>query len=105
MVEQENPRCRFCMGLLIGGALGALVGIFFAPKSGKELRSDIKDKGSEVLKDAKKIYADASTKTKEIIEEAKYQAKELKKEAEGTGEKIAGKVQEKIGQVQKVFGK
>jgi gas vesicle protein len=31
--------------------LGALVGIFFAPKSGKELRSDIKEKGSEVLKD------------------------------------------------------
>ena len=28
-----------------------------------------------------------------------------KLEAEGTGEKIAGKVQEKIGQVKKVFGK
>ena len=26
-------------------------------------------------------------------------------EAEGTGEKIAGKVQEKVGQVKKVFGK
>ena len=26
-------------------------------------------------------------------------------ESEGTGEKIAGKVQEKIGQVKKVFGK
>jgi uncharacterized protein YjbJ (UPF0337 family) len=26
-------------------------------------------------------------------------------EAEGTGEKIAGKVQEKIGQVKKVWGK
>jgi len=26
-------------------------------------------------------------------------------EGEGTGEKIAGKVQEKIGQVKKVFGK
>jgi uncharacterized protein YjbJ (UPF0337 family) len=26
-------------------------------------------------------------------------------EAEGTGEKIAGKVQEKIGRVKKVFGK
>jgi uncharacterized protein YjbJ (UPF0337 family) len=26
-------------------------------------------------------------------------------EAEGTGEKIAGKVQEKIGQVKKVLGK
>ena len=67
------------MGFLIGGVLGALAGIFFAPKSGKELRSDLQEKGSEILKDAKEIYADAGTKAKEIIEEAKHQAKELKK--------------------------
>jgi len=76
MTEHEKPQGHFFMGLLIGGALGALAGIFFAPKSGKELRSDIKEKGSEVLKDAKEIYADASTKAKEIIEEAKHQTKE-----------------------------
>ena len=105
MGKHEKPQCYLFMGLLIGGALGALAGIFFAPKSGKELRSDIKEKGSEVLKDAKEIYADAGTKAKDISEEAKHQAKELKKEAEGTGEKIAGEVQEKIGQVKKVFGK
>ena len=104
MAEHENPQVHFCMGLLIGGALGALAGILFAPKSGKELRSDIKEKGSEVLKDTKEIYTDASTKVKEIIEEVKHQVKELKKEAEGTGEKIADKVQEKIGQVKKVLG-
>src|SRR5450759_4183508 len=105
MGEHEKPQCDFCMGLLIGGALGALAGILFAPKSGKELRSDIKEKGSGVLKDGKEIYADASTKAKEIIGEVKHQAKELKKEAEGNAEKIAGEVQEKIGQVKKVFGK
>jgi gas vesicle protein len=105
MEEQENPRCHFCMGLLIGGALGALAGIFFAPKSGKELRSDIKEKGNEVLEDAQELYADASAKGRELIEEVRHQAKELTKEAEGTGEKIAGEVQEKIGQVKKVFGK
>jgi gas vesicle protein len=105
MEEHEKPQCHFCMGLLIGGALGALAGVFFAPKSGKELRSDIKEKGIKVLKDTKEIYADASTNAKEIIVEVKQQAEDLKKEAEGTGEKIAGKVQEKIGQIQKVFGK
>jgi gas vesicle protein len=104
MGEHEKPQCYLFMGLLIGGALGALAGIFFAPKSGKELRSDIKEKGSEVLKDIKEIYADAGTKAKEIIGEVKHQAKDLKKEAEGTGEKIAGKVQEKVGQVKKVLG-
>ena len=104
MEEHEKPQCHFCMGLLIGGVLGALAGIFFAPKSGKELRSDIKEKGNEFLKDTKEIYADVGTKAKDIIEEVKHQAKDLKKEAEGTGEKVAGKVQEKIGQVQKVLG-
>ncbi|MGB5218424.1 MAG: YtxH domain-containing protein [Smithella sp.] len=104
MEEHEKPQCHFFMGLLIGGTLGALAGIFFAPKSGKELRADIKEKGSEVLKDIKEIYADAGTKAKEIIGEVKHQAKDLKKEAEGTGEKIAGKVQEKVGQVKKVLG-
>jgi gas vesicle protein len=93
MEELEKPQCHFCMGLLIGGVLGALAGIFFAPKSGKELRSDIKDKGIEVLKDVKNIYADASTKTKEIIEEV-----------ECTGEKIVDEVQDKICQVKKVLG-
>ena len=62
MAEHEKPQGHFFMGLLIGGALGALAGIFFAPKSGKELRSDIKEKGSKVLKDAKEIYVDAGTK-------------------------------------------
>jgi len=63
----------FLHGIIDWRRAGALAGIFFAPKSGKELRSDIKEKGSEVLKDAKGIYADTSTKAKEIIEEAKHQ--------------------------------
>jgi len=41
-------------------------------------------------------------KLKEIAEELNDNP-ELK--AEGTGEKLAGKVQEKIGQIKKVFGK
>jgi len=82
MAEQEKPQCHFCLGLLIGGALGALAGILFATKSGKELRSDIKGKVREVVKDAEDIYADSSTKAKAILAEAKHQAKELKKDAD-----------------------
>src|SRR5512147_2065036 len=82
MAEHENQQGHFFMGFLIGGVLGALAGILFAPKSGKELRSDIKEKGGEVLTEGKEIYADARAKAQEIIEEAKRQAKDLKKEAE-----------------------
>jgi gas vesicle protein len=82
MTEHEKPQDHLFVGLLIGGTLGALAGILFAPKSGKELRSEIREKRSAVLKDAKEIYADASTKAKEIIEEATHQAMALKKDAD-----------------------
>lgn len=82
MEENEKPQCHFFMGFLIGGVLGVLSGILFAPKSGKELRSDITEKGSEVLKDGKEIYLDASTRVREIVAEAKHQVKELKQEAD-----------------------
>jgi len=82
MTEHERPLGHLLFGLLIGGALGALAGILLAPKSGKELRSEIKEKGGLVLKDAKDIYADTSTKVKEIVGEARHQVMELKKDAD-----------------------
>jgi len=101
MVEHDNQQDHFFMGFLIGGALGALAGIFFAPKSGKELRADLKEKGSEILKDAKEVYADASTKAKEIIEEAKHQAEELKKEADRYVSEARQKAKEILARVEK----
>ena len=103
MEEYEKTKVHFFKGLLIGGALGALAGILFAPKSGKDMRSDIKKKGNKIVKDGKEIYADASIKAKEIFGEVKHQAKELKEDAEDAGEKIADKVHEKIGQIKKVL--
>jgi gas vesicle protein len=105
MEEQGITKINFFKGLLIGSALGALAGILFAPKSGKELRSDIKKKGNMILKDGQEIYADASTKAKEIFVEVKHKATELKREAEDAGEKISDEVHEKMGQVKKVFGR
>jgi gas vesicle protein len=78
----EKLKGHLFVGLMIGGALGAVAGILFAPKSGKELRSEIKERGSAALKDAKATYTDASSKAKQIIEEARHQATELKKDAD-----------------------
>ena len=101
MAEHENEQGHFFMGFLIGGVLGVLAGIFFAPKSGKELRSDLKGKASELLKDGKEIYADASKKAKEIIEEAKHQAEELKKEADRYLSEARQKAKEILARVEK----
>jgi len=71
MSDNECSGHSFLKGLIIGSILGAVAGVLFAPKSGKELRADIKEKSGEVLKDAKAI-----------IEEAKQKAADLKKEAD-----------------------
>jgi gas vesicle protein len=59
----------FLKGLLIGSLGGALAGLLLAPKSGKDLRDDITDKGSEALKDTKEFYFDAQKKTKCAFED------------------------------------
>ena len=47
-------------------------------------------------------FHEVKGKVKEVVEKL---SDDPALEAEGTGEKIAGKVQNKIGQVKKVFGK
>jgi gas vesicle protein len=70
----ETQKCiygNFLRGLAAGGLLGGLAGIFLTPKSGKELRSDIEQKGSEALNKAKKAYEEAENRTKTFFQEAK----------------------------------
>ena len=58
-------------GVVIGGVTGALAGLLFAPKSGKELRRDIKHKGSDALRDTKDFYLDTQKKAKSALEDTK----------------------------------
>ena len=44
--------------LLGGAAIGAGLGILFAPKSGKETRADLKEKLDELIKQAKEVDMD-----------------------------------------------
>jgi gas vesicle protein len=81
MAGNGSDRGGFWRGLLIGGFLGAVAGILFAPKSGKELRSDIRKKAGEALDEAKEFYSEAQVKAKAILDDARHRAEELKKEA------------------------
>ena len=82
MAERTEDQNHFLWGFLIGGMMGALAGLFFAPKSGKELRSELREKGSEAFEDAKQFYSEARGKAKAILEDARRRADELRKEAD-----------------------
>ncbi len=76
MTENGNNQSNFLIGFLFGGILGALVGIFFAPKSGQQLRSEIKERGTKVLKDAEEIYGEATA----VLDDVQRHAEELKRD-------------------------
>ncbi len=82
MATQDSEINTFMKGLLIGGVIGAVAGLFLAPKSGKELREDLSRKGAETLDEAKHYYSDTSSKAKAILDDALHRAEELKREAQ-----------------------
>jgi gas vesicle protein len=43
----EEPR-GFLVGLIIGGGIGALLGVLFAPESGEVTRERVRDQGQRV---------------------------------------------------------
>lgn len=58
-------------GLLIGGLIGAAVGILYAPKSGTATREDIRDSAEELLEKAKRQYEEAYRKIEDLAHHEK----------------------------------
>lgn len=77
-------------GLVVGGLIGAAIGILFAPKSGKETRQDIAEKADELLAKAREEYEKATEKSKAAYEAAVNRLKN----AEGTAKEKVGEMAE-----------
>jgi gas vesicle protein len=81
-------------GLLIGGLIGAVVGILYAPKSGKETREDIARTADDLLSSAKDEYEKAVEKSKAAYEIAVKRLKDLELSAKEKLHEAEGKVNE-----------
>lgn len=73
---------------ILGALLGAIAGILFAPRSGKETR--------EMLKET---YEEYSEKGKEILEEKKERLAEAIEEGKKTVEEKSEELKEKFGEI------
>jgi len=97
MSKDNNSGKGFLIGFLAGGAIGAILALLYAPKSGKELRSDIKLKTDGILDDADKYLAEAKDKAKDLINEGKKKSEKLISEAKTKSEEL-------LKDAEKVFG-
>jgi gas vesicle protein len=87
-----SQNSRIAKGLLIGFFSGAVVGgviaLLYAPKSGKELRSDLKKKSEEIAVDVETYLRDAQIKAKQLINEGKDKSAQLITDAKTRAESL-----------------
>ena len=57
-----NGKSKFVAGLVLGAAAAAAITLFLQSKKGKEMVSDLKDEGGELLKKGKKFMEDLQHK-------------------------------------------
>jgi gas vesicle protein len=99
VVERESDVATRLTYFALGGAIGALVALLFAPKSGQELRSDIADatrKGvdrtretaNQISARAGEYYQTVRERASELAATASQKAGEL---ADNAREAVAGK--------------
>lgn len=81
---------------VFGAALGALAGLFLAPKAGKESRKEVVSKANELLDKAKEIDV------KEVREQIEEKVNDLIKEIKSLdGEKVEKIAKEKASNLKK----
>jgi gas vesicle protein len=75
-----NTTGKVALGLLVGAATGAILGILFAPDKGSETRRKIAQKSKDVANDVKHKFDDIIEKTKEKFDHQKEGQDPLNKE-------------------------
>ena len=72
---------KMAKGLLIGFFSGAVVGgvlaLLYAPKTGRELRGEIRRKSGEIADDVEEYLKDARVKAKQLINDGKEKSATL----------------------------
>jgi gas vesicle protein len=88
--EDNGMKNGFLIGFLAGGVIGAIVALLYAPKPGKELRADIKNKTGEIMDNAEEYVSAAKNKAVDIINEGKKKSETLIAEAKRRAESLLG---------------
>lgn len=97
--REENSASTKLTYLLIGGGIGAILALLFAPKSGQELREDIADATRKGLEKSKETAAQLQERAGEYYEVSKDKANELYQTAQVKASELAEKAKDKAEEI------
>lgn len=82
MAQDDNGLTKgLLLGFIAGSVLGAVTALLLAPKSGKELRGDIKKKTDELKEATQAQLMKAKAKAEDLVNEGKKRSEEMVSEA------------------------
>lgn len=84
MEMDERKYSNFFAGLLVGGFLGGLTSLLFAPKSGRELRADMRTTGQKAHEETKAFIGKASHQVSGVGQKARNMWSCVKGKGEAT---------------------
>ncbi|MCX6168413.1 MAG: YtxH domain-containing protein [Ignavibacteriales bacterium] len=94
------------IGTLTGAAVGSIIALLYAPKSGKNLREEIKTKSHDFLDDVDEYIVKAKDKVSHLMNEGKNKSEKLVAETKekvdmllNEAEKLLTEAKDKTGKV------
>ena len=97
--EKETSSTTKLTYLLVGGGIGAILALLFAPKSGQELRGDIADVTRKGVEKGKETAALVGERAGEYYEVTRDKAGELVSTAQDKASQAYAAAQDKAGQI------
>ncbi|MGH1362333.1 MAG: YtxH domain-containing protein [Calditrichia bacterium] len=77
----DRGALEFIKGLIVGGALGAVAALLYAPQSGKEMREELGGKAGDLYDRARREYDDQLVRARENYDAAKARIADLEASA------------------------
>ncbi len=96
--DNDNISTRLTY-LLIGGGIGAVIALLFAPKSGHELRGDIADATRKGIDKSREAAQQLGERAGEYYETGRERATELYSQAATKASDIYSQASSKVGEV------
>jgi len=107
--KKTNTAGKVAAGLTLGAIFGAIAGVLFAPKSGKETREDIKKLADETKEKGEELFENAKKEVSLKVENLKKAGKKINGEdykrivdemVQGMKEKgnVSGEAARKLGE-------
>lgn len=102
-----NSISKFFGGIMVGSAIGYVLGVLSAPKPGAELRRELAENSGDLYKQAGESLSDFSEKTGQALQDIQQKSESVLKKAsasvQGTRAQLASKLDEIAGQSAKVL--